>query len=126
AVRMVSAARQGEALPELDRSGAVGSRAPRYNGFELALGDKPYVDDITMPGMLHGAVRFSDHPRARGLQLDTARAEAHPGVVAVVTARMFRAGTLKGTSGPTGRSSPGRAVSRDTSAMSSRRWRPRP
>ena len=36
--------------------------------------------------MLHGALRFSDHPRARVLRIDTSRAEAHPGVVAVVTA----------------------------------------
>ena len=36
--------------------------------------------------MLHGALRFSDHPRARVLRIDTSKAEAHPGVVAVVTA----------------------------------------
>ena len=36
--------------------------------------------------MLHGALRFSDHPRARVLRIDTTRAEAHPGVVAVATA----------------------------------------
>jgi xanthine dehydrogenase molybdenum-binding subunit len=36
--------------------------------------------------MLHAALRFSDHPRARVLRIDTSRARAHPGVVAVVTA----------------------------------------
>ena len=41
---------------------------------------------MTVPGMLHGALRFSDHPRARVLAIDTSKAEAHPGVVAVVTA----------------------------------------
>src|SRR5437763_5814958 len=51
AIELVAAARRGEALPELDRSGKVGSRAPRYNGFELALGDKPYVNDMTEPGL---------------------------------------------------------------------------
>jgi selenium-dependent xanthine dehydrogenase len=39
-----------------------------------------------MPGMLHGAIRFADHPRAMILSIDTARARAHPGVVAVLTA----------------------------------------
>ena len=76
------AARRGEPLPEVDRSGRVGSRTARYQGEELALGDKPYVNDMTLPGMLHGAVRWSDHPRARVLRIDTSRAAAHPGVVA--------------------------------------------
>ncbi|HEX9236463.1 MAG TPA: molybdopterin cofactor-binding domain-containing protein, partial [Actinomycetota bacterium] len=52
-----------------------------------ALGDKPYVNDMAEPGMLHGAVRFSDHPRARVLKIDTSKAEAMAGVLAVVTAR---------------------------------------
>ena len=40
-----------------------------------------------MPGMLHGAVRFTDHPRARVLRIDTgAGPRADPGVVAVLTA----------------------------------------
>jgi selenium-dependent xanthine dehydrogenase len=86
AVELAAAARRGEGLPELDRSGLVGTRAPRYQGLELALGDKPYVNDMAEPGMLHGALRFSDHPRARVLAIDASMAEALPGVVAVVTA----------------------------------------
>ncbi len=87
AVRLAAGAGRGEGLPELDQTGRVGTRAPRYNGFELALGDKPYVNDMAEPGMLHGAVRFSDHPRARVLKIDTSKAEAMAGVLAVVTAR---------------------------------------
>jgi xanthine dehydrogenase molybdenum-binding subunit len=86
AVHLAAAARRGEPLPDLDTSGLVGTRAPRYRGEALALGDKPYVNDMVVPGMLHGAVRFSDHPRARVLRIDTSKAESHPGVVAVVTA----------------------------------------
>lgn len=85
AIAMVAAARAGVPLPEVDRSGRVGSRTARYQGAELALGDKPYVNDMTVPGMLHGAIRWSDHPRARVLRIDTARAAAYPGVRAVVT-----------------------------------------
>jgi xanthine dehydrogenase molybdenum-binding subunit len=86
AIDAAARARRGEPLPELDRTGRVGSRAPRYEGDELALGDKPFVGDLVVPGMLHGALRFSDHPRARVLRIDTSRAEAHPGVVSVLTA----------------------------------------
>ena len=86
AIRLVAAARRGEPLPEIDRSGRVGSRTARYQGGELALGDKPYLNDMTVPGMLHGAVRLSDHPRARVLAVRTGAARAHPGVVEVLVA----------------------------------------
>ena len=85
-VLLAAAARQGTPLPETDGSGRVGTRAARYQGRELALGDKPYINDLTMPGMLHGALRFSDHPRARIVSVDTSRATAYPGVVAVLVA----------------------------------------
>src|SRR5262249_29746029 len=59
---------------------------PRYEARELALGDRPFIDDMTFPGMLHGAVLLSPHPRALVTRIDTAPALAIPGVVAVVTA----------------------------------------
>lgn len=86
AVNLAAAARRGEPLPPIESSGRVGTRSARLRGRELALGDKPYVNDMIVPGMLHGAVRFSDHPRARVLRIDVRRAVAHPGVVSVVTA----------------------------------------
>ena len=86
AVELAAAARRGEARPETNGGAGVGSRAPRYEAAELALGDKAFVGDLVEPGMLHGALRFSDHPRAHVLRVDTSRAEAHPGVVAVITA----------------------------------------
>jgi len=86
AIELVAAARRGEQLPKVDRSGRVGSRTARYRGSELALGDMSFVGDLTAPGMLYGALRFSDHPRARVRWIDWSRAEAHPGVAAVVTA----------------------------------------
>ncbi|HXF56040.1 MAG TPA: selenium-dependent xanthine dehydrogenase [Actinomycetota bacterium] len=85
AIELAARARRGEPLPAPDRSGRVGTRTARYQGEELALGDKPYINDMEVPGMLHGALRFSDHPRARVLRIDTSKAEAYPGVVAVVT-----------------------------------------
>ena len=96
AIQLAAAARRGEPLPEPDRSGRVGSRTARYQGTELALGDNVFVGDMEAPGMLHGALRFSDHPRARILRIDTSKALAAPGVVAVAhgrrRARRARAG----------------------------------
>ncbi|MEX2407375.1 MAG: 2Fe-2S iron-sulfur cluster-binding protein, partial [Actinomycetota bacterium] len=86
AVELVAKARAGEPMPEVDMSGRIGSRTARYEGRELALGDKPYINDLTAPRMLHGAIRFSDHPRARVLGIATERASAHPGVVRVLLA----------------------------------------
>ena len=85
AVQFAAGVRRGEPVPEPDWSGRVGSRTGRYQGRELALGDKPYINDMTADGMLHAAIRFSDHPRAKVLRMDTSKAEAHPGVVAVAT-----------------------------------------
>jgi aldehyde oxidoreductase len=86
AIELAAGAKRGEPVPEPDWSGKVGSRTGRYQGRELALGDKPYVNDLKAEGMLHGAIRFSDHPRARVLRIDTTKAAGHPGVVAVATA----------------------------------------
>ncbi|HUJ93260.1 MAG TPA: selenium-dependent xanthine dehydrogenase [Gaiellaceae bacterium] len=86
AIELAAAAGRGEPLPEVDRSGRVGTRTARYRGVELALGDHPYVGDMQAPGMVHGALRFSDHPRARVVRIDASRAREAPGVVAVALA----------------------------------------
>ena len=70
------------ALPQ----GGVGSSGLKYEANELALGDRGYVDDIRVDGMLHAALKLSDHARADILAIDTGRALAHPGVHAVLTA----------------------------------------
>ena len=86
AIELLGRARRGEVtLLRLD-AGGVGQSLARYRGEELVLGDRPYVDDLVRPGMLHGAVLLSSHARARVLAIDATRAKAHPGVVAVATA----------------------------------------
>ena len=87
AVEILGRARRGEGRPEVVEDGGVGARLARYKGLELALGDRPYVDDMTRPGLLHGALVLSPHPRALVKRIDTRRAAAHPGVVAVATAK---------------------------------------
>jgi len=69
------------AIPPQD--GRVGTRLPKYDTRRVVLGERPYVCDMSVPGMLHGAVRLSDHPRARVLSIDTSEAEAMEGVVRV-------------------------------------------
>jgi aerobic carbon-monoxide dehydrogenase large subunit len=48
-------------------------------------GKGTFVDDIQLPGMLHGAVLRSPLPHARITAIDTLAAEAHPKVRAVIT-----------------------------------------
>jgi selenium-dependent xanthine dehydrogenase len=64
----------------------VGSRSVKYEAAEYAMGDKPYVDDLRVPGLLHAAVTLAEHARADVLAIDTSEAEAVPGVVRVLTA----------------------------------------
>jgi xanthine dehydrogenase molybdenum-binding subunit len=81
--------RRGERLPDpsdADRSGRVGTDLPRYTGHNAVLGDRKFIDDMTVPGMLYGAVRLADHPRAKVLAIDAGRSLALPGVHRVVTA----------------------------------------
>src|SRR5687767_10654051 len=64
----------------------VGRSALRLGGLEQALGEKPFVDDLRVPGMLHGAMVLTEHPRARVLKIHTDAAAAMPGVVRIFTA----------------------------------------
>jgi aldehyde oxidoreductase len=59
---------------------------PKQGALDKALGRGPFVDDLRLPGLLHGALRFAAHPRARLRALDTSPAAAMPGVVRVLTA----------------------------------------
>lgn len=63
----------------------VGTSGAKYEAAALALGDRDYIDDLRVPGMLHGALRLTDHARADVLRIDTSAAAAEPGVVAVFT-----------------------------------------
>ncbi|TFH15045.1 MAG: selenium-dependent xanthine dehydrogenase, partial [Acidimicrobiales bacterium] len=64
----------------------VGGGGAKYEAAPLALGDRGYVDDIRVPGMLHAALRLTDHARADIEAIDTSAALAAPGVEAVFTA----------------------------------------
>ena len=64
----------------------VGHNVKRVDGVEKVTGAAKYVGDITVPGMLHGKILRSTYPHARIRSIDASRAEALPGVVAVLTA----------------------------------------
>ena len=66
--------------------GGVGGRGVKYEGQELSLGDRGFIDDMEPEGCLHGAVVLSEHARADIMAIDPADALAMPGVVAVLTA----------------------------------------
>lgn len=72
--------------PVLVNPGGVGSRTIKYEAEALALGDRGYIDDIRIDGMLHAALVFTQHTRADVNAIDTAAALQMPGVRAVFTA----------------------------------------
>jgi aldehyde oxidoreductase len=69
------------------RSALIGNRYPKYQAVETALGNRDFVNDMNFEGMVHGALRFSDHPRAKIIKTDTSKAEKLEGVISVFTAK---------------------------------------
>jgi xanthine dehydrogenase molybdenum-binding subunit len=63
----------------------VGTRAVRHDGFDKVIGKARYGADISLPGMVYGQVLRSPHAHAVIKSIDTSKAEAHPGVLAIVT-----------------------------------------
>ena len=67
----------------------VGSRPIRHDALDKVTGRAKYGADINMPGMLHGKILRSPHAHAHILSIDTSKAEALPGVKAVLTSKDF-------------------------------------
>lgn len=65
----------------------LGTSPIRHDGTDKVTGRALYGADLHLPGMLYGAVLRSPHAHARIKAMDTHRAEAFPGVKAVITAR---------------------------------------
>ena len=77
---------RGAMLPNGTHHNGIGHSLSRYRGWEQALGENPFVDDMRVPGMLHAAPVLSAHPRAKVVAIHTAAALAMPGVVRILTA----------------------------------------
>ena len=66
--------------------GGIGTSGAKYEAAELTLGDRGYIDDMRVPGMLHSALHLTEHVRADIVRIDTTVAAQAPGVIAVYTA----------------------------------------
>jgi aerobic carbon-monoxide dehydrogenase large subunit len=63
----------------------TGTRVRRTEDPRLLAGRGQYVDDVTVPKMIEGAILRSPHAHAKIVSIDTSRARALPGVFDVVT-----------------------------------------
>ena len=63
----------------------VGTRPVRPDGVDKVTGRAQFGADFHLPGMLHGKILRSPHAHAILKKIDTSKAEALPGVKAVVT-----------------------------------------
>ena len=68
----------------------MGCRRKRVEDIRFVQGKGNYVDDLKLPGMLYGDFNRSPHAHARIKKIDTTKAAAVPGVVAVLTAETLK------------------------------------
>src|SRR5690606_26441195 len=67
----------------------IGKNTIRPDGADKVTGRAAYAADATMPGMIWGKILRSPHPHVRIRSIDTSKAEALPGVKAVMTSADF-------------------------------------
>jgi aerobic carbon-monoxide dehydrogenase large subunit len=77
------------AVPETREHRWLGKSVARKEDERFVRGKGNYVDDITLPGMLHMSILRSPFAHARIRSIDTSRAQELPGVVAVVTGELL-------------------------------------
>jgi carbon-monoxide dehydrogenase large subunit len=65
----------------------IGCKRKRVEDVRFTQGKGNYVDDLSLPGMLYGDFARSPYAHARILSIDTSKAAAVPGVLAVLTAK---------------------------------------
>ena len=81
------------AQPDLDRLNrleGIGCSRKRREDPRFIQGKGNYVDDVKMPGMTFGAMVRSPYAHAKIKRIDTSRATALPGVIAVITAEELK------------------------------------
>jgi len=91
AIEAAFAELNGSGIKEINPSALIGEPYPKYLAAETALGKRDFVNDMHFEGMVHGALRFSDHPRSRIVKIDTSEAVKAEGVI-----RIFTAGDIPG------------------------------
>jgi len=78
----------------------IGQPVPRVEDPRFITGRGRYVDDYELPRQCHGVVVMSPHAHARIKRIDTAKAKAAPGVLAVLTGADVAADKLGGFAPP--------------------------
>ena len=78
--------RENLAIPSEDTEGKIGDRIRRIDAKDKVLGRAEFTDDIYLDGMIYGKAVRTSYPRARVLSINTKKAKALPGVIAVFTA----------------------------------------
>ena len=63
----------------------IGKDVPKRDGADKVTGRTRYLHDLTLPRLVHGKILRARHPHARIVRIDTTRAAALPGVLAVLT-----------------------------------------
>jgi putative selenate reductase molybdopterin-binding subunit len=71
--------------PDMSPLDVVGEPEAKVDGVKLAAGRPVFTDDVSLEGMLHGALLNSPHAHARITRIDASRARELPGVRAVLT-----------------------------------------
>src|SRR3989449_4336412 len=74
---------------ETEEIRGLGHRVKRKEDDRFIRGKGTYIDDIMLPGMLHMAILRSPYAHATITGIDTSKAQAVPGVVAVVTGELM-------------------------------------
>src|ERR671930_1115491 len=74
---------------EATTTSVIGARIKRVEDPQLITGAAKYLDDMKLLGMAHAAIVRSPYAHAHIKSIDTSRAAAHPGVVAVYTGKDF-------------------------------------
>jgi len=78
----------------------IGQPVPRVEDPRFITGRGRYVDDIDLPQLCHGVLVMSPHAHARIKRVDTAKAKAADGVLAVLTGADVIADKLGGLAPP--------------------------
>ena len=65
----------------------IGRAVPKRDGADKVTGRTRYLHDLALPQLAHGKILRARHPHARIVRIDTTRAAALPGVLAVLTGR---------------------------------------
>ena len=78
--------REHKAVPEHKSTGRIAEDVFRIDAYAKTLGTGEYVDDMELPDMVYASAVRTAYPRAVVEDIDISKAQAHPGVIAVLTA----------------------------------------